>query len=151
MHTAQGPFKEGPNPTCLSLNANQQSFQFRFSRTQQTQCEEAQFKAQTFQEAATQLKDILVIRQQCHLASQSKRRRHCSDSLLTVPIVMVTTQRQNGSTLTQNMVQMLKLMMPHLHQEDAERFITYTMELFEENRAGSPADPIYDVRPERDK
>lgn len=76
------------------------------------QYKEVQVKGQTSQEAAMQLTEHAS--QQCHLASQSKRRNtrssgsHRLDALLTAPIVMVTSQRESGSASTPNLVQMLK-------------------------------------------
>lgn len=40
------------------------------------------------------------------------------------------------------LVQILKLMMPHVHREGLKRFIAYLMRLYGNNRAGSQANPV---------
>lgn len=93
-----------------------------------------QFRAKTFQEATTQLKEHASQQTGVPIMKSKQEKKygwwysHCLDTLLTVPIVVVTPQRWNRSALTQNLVQMLKLI-SLTYQEEIERFITHIEKL----------------------
>lgn len=120
-----------PNPICLSLNANYQSFQLKISGLREFSTKKHSSKHKLSKRQQHNAKHMLVSRQQCQLSSQSNRRNTpgISGYLAHCTSCCGHSSKMAWICPHPNLVQMLKRRMSRMHQNNIESFITYIMKI----------------------